>query len=125
MLDPGDNTGRPMQGRARLNKRAVAKALQTHFRKVEHLKCGECNSDHFDIFADQDPRSGVMMVVCANPNCQKGIPPFEIRAVQANDDILANHGIVLPDPWLSSAPRNSEPSPDEVSRILQEMDDDD
>lgn len=120
-----DNTGVVFQGRARLNEKAVADALKKFFRSPALFQCGDCNGDEFWIYADTDKRSGVIMIQCKNPNCRKAVPPVEMRAIQANDDILAKHGIQLPDPWLSSAPRGSDPSPAEVRRILMGEDDDD
>ena len=120
----GDNTGKVFQGTVSYHKRDVARMLQRFFRKPALFKCGQCNGDEFWIYTDTDERSGVCMIQCKNPNCQRGTPPFEIRVVQANDDILARHGIFLPDPHLSSQPRGAV-TDEEVRRFLDAGDDDD
>lgn len=99
-----DNTGIRFNSRARHNAREANKFLQQYFRDPKLFVCSTCGSNTWIIFADDDPRSGMIMIQCANDRCRATVPPCEMRKPQMNDDIARKTGLVLPDPYLSDEP---------------------
>jgi hypothetical protein len=119
--DPGDNTGvvfGTVQGKS--SEKEVARLLKTYFDQPAVLRCGNCNGTEFWIYLDQGKPTGMCLFQCKNPNCKKGCPPLELHMPQMNDMVAGNLGIYVPPPWLSSAPKGSSPSRQEMERFLMD-----
>lgn len=95
-----DNTDVPHLTRVKYSSKEGNKFLQQYFRKPDIAECGHCKGREWWIWADDDPRSGMVMFVCKS--CRRVVPPVELRKPQMNDDIARKTGLILPDPWLSS-----------------------